>query len=180
MREQIEKALECLIGLSFWGAGRTLNLLSFQFGPRQKRISWRDGRESEVGTYALHVQCAWRIVRGGRILAASDDRFRDWDDEDEVVYHVDGEAYVWSKSSSTLLDQLLSRFFGQCEQTPIFVQTVQVDDLGGVIITLSDGITLTLFPNASADDEEYWRFFRPGKDEPHLVVTAQGIEDPEE
>ncbi|HEU5382887.1 MAG TPA: hypothetical protein VFV38_46360 [Ktedonobacteraceae bacterium] len=57
MKKQVAEALACLIGHPFWGAGRALNLLTFQFGPRQWRTN-RHGQSYEVGTYALHVQYA--------------------------------------------------------------------------------------------------------------------------
>src|SRR5579885_350419 len=66
MKKQIEKTLQCWIGQSFWGSGRVANLLTFQFGPRQERIS-RYGISYKMVTYALHVQCAWRLTKAQRI-----------------------------------------------------------------------------------------------------------------
>ncbi len=179
MKRQIEETLQCLIGHSFWGSGRTLNLLSFQFGPRHLRIDHRDGKPYEVGTYALHVQCAWHIAKAQRVLVASGDRLYEPDEVNEDMNNYDGELYAWPKAESSLLDERLLRFFLQCEKTPIFVQAIRADDLGGLTIELSYDFKLTVFPDYS-DDYEYWRFFQLNADLPHFVVTSQGIEDPED
>jgi hypothetical protein len=174
MKQQIEATLQCLLGTSFWGAGRISTLLTFQFGVRQLRTN--HGKLHEVGTYALHVQCTWRLAQAQHILAASGDRAYEPDDEHEQVIRSEMEPYAWPQTETRLLDQRLSSFFQQCEKTPIFVQAIQADDLGGLTLILSDNHTFTVFPDDSLD-EEYWRFFEPGKELPHFVVTGQGIED---
>lgn len=178
MKQQVEDALQCLISLPFWGAGRITNLLTFQFGPRQLRADYH-GKTHEVGTYALHVQCAWRITQAQHILVASGDRFYEPGD-DETMTSYEGEAYAWSKTEHTLLDERLLRFFLQCERAPIFVQAIQADEFGGLTILLSNDHMLTVFPEASFE-AEHWRFFQPARqDLPHFVATSEGIEDPDE
>ncbi len=178
MKKQIEETLQCLTGHLFWGAGRIGNLLTFQFGPRQLRTN-RQGKSYEVGTYALHVQCAWHLAKAQHLLAASGDLGYEPSDENEEMSNYDGEVYAWPKAESSCLDERLLRFFQQCEKTPLFVQALRADDLGGLTIELSDNHRLAVFPNTSLD-EEYWRFFQVGADRPHLVVTGLGIEDQEE
>jgi len=55
------------------------------------------------------------------------------------------------------------------------VADVRVGAAGAIQIDLGGGYALELFPNASAETEE-WRFFRPQLDDPHLVVTGAGLE----
>jgi hypothetical protein len=182
VKERIEEALQCLVGLEFWGAGRITNLLMFEFGPRQLRIN-RHGKEYEVGTHALHVQCAWHLAHSPRILIGSRDRLYKFPNDDPEINHYDKEVHTWPKDEPSWLDYRLLRFFNQCKENPVFVQTIQADNLGGMIIELSSGYTLSVFPDCSAadnpeDDEEYWRFFElNATDRPHFVVTGHGIEN---
>lgn len=178
MKKHIEETLQCLIGQSFWGSGRAANLLTFQFGHRQVRTD-HHGNSQQIGTYALHVQCAWRLTKAQHILAASGDLGYEPIEVNEETRNYEGEGYSWPKTGGTHLDEQLVSFFRQCEQTPLFVQAIQADDLGGLTIELSFQHLLTVFPDDSFD-EEYWRFFHVGGNLPHFVVTGQGIEDQEE
>lgn len=178
MKQQIEKALQCLIGHPLWGAGRVANLLTFQFGPRHLKINYY-GKSYEVGAYTLHVQCAWHLAEAQHLLVASGDRDYEPGSEHEETKYYEGEVYAWPKAESSLLDERLLRFFLQCEKTPVLVQAIRADDLGGLTIELSGNHTLVLFPDTSLS-EEYWRFFQVDKDLPHFVVTSNGIEDQDE
>jgi hypothetical protein len=178
MKKQIEETLHCLTGHPFWGAGRAGNLLTFQFGPRQMRTN-RQGKSYEVGIYALHVQCAWHLAEPQRLLAASGDLYYKSDNVNEEMRNYDGEVYALPKAEISRLDERLFHFFQQHEKTPLLVQAIRADDLGGLTIELSDHHRLVVFPDTS-QDEECWRFFQPGVDLPHFVVTGQGIEDQEE
>ncbi|HET8844652.1 MAG TPA: hypothetical protein VFN35_24490 [Ktedonobacteraceae bacterium] len=178
-KKQIEETLHCLIGHPLWGAGRVANLLSFQFGPGRWRTNLR-GQASEVRTYALHVQCAWHLAKAHRLIAASGDLSFPPGEESKNANPLERDPYQWPKKERTLLDEQLCHFFLQYEKMPVVVQGLQANDLGGLNITLSDDHILTIFPDTSSDDEEYWRFFQPATDLPHFVVTAQGIERQEE
>jgi len=175
-KKRIEETLQCLVGQPFWGAGRVGNLLTFQFGPRYVKTN-RHGKPHAVGTYALHVQCAWHLANAQRLLVASGDLGYQPIDADEEMNHYEGEAYTWSRAESSLLDERLLRFFLQCEKTPLLVQALRADDLGGLTIEMSASYLLSLFPDDSLD-AEYWRFFQTDADPdlPHFVVTDQGIE----
>jgi len=74
LKESIEQALSVLIGLPLIGSDRALDLDMFYFG-KAHTISTRAGREKEIGEYALHVQCAWRITGPHGIIVASQDRY---------------------------------------------------------------------------------------------------------
>ena len=73
MKDQIKQALRVLVGLPLWDAGRTADLLWFQFGPSHTVID-RRGRTKLVGAYAVHVQCAWRLIGPTQIVVACRDR----------------------------------------------------------------------------------------------------------
>ncbi len=175
---QRKETLQCLIGHPLWGAGRAADLLTFQFGPRQLKTN-RHGKSHEVGTYALHVQCAWHLAEAQRILAASGDFGYEPSDKSEELSHSEGGGYGWPKASISLLDERLHRFFRLREKTPVLVEAIRADDIGGLTIELSGSHILAVFPDTSLN-AEYWRFFQVGVDLPHFVVTGQGIEDQEE
>lgn len=179
MKKQVEETLECLIGHPFWGAGRALDLLTFQFGPRQWRTS-RRGQSYEVGTYALHVQCAWHLTEAQHILVASGDRYSvPAGESEETMQNNDSEMYTQGKAEKTLLDERLLDFFLKGEKTPCLVQAIRADDFGGFTIELSQNHKLTVFPSAS-DNTECWRFFHPDdENSPHFVVTGEGIDGQE-
>jgi hypothetical protein len=176
MKKQIEETLQCLIGHPFWGAGRAADLSTFQFGPRHMRTRRRDGRSYEVGTYALHVQCAWHLADAQHILVASRDRYYPRGDPDDES--LDQDTFRWDQPGANRCDERLEQFFKKYETTPVIVQTIQADNLGGMTIKLSQNHTLVVFPDDSLDGE-YWRFFQTEKDLPHFVVTGHGIEDEE-
>ena len=139
-----------------------LDLLTFQFGPRQWRTN-RRVRFYEGGTYALHVQCAWHLTEAHQILVASGDRSSEPTGEnEETMQNDDGEVYSRGKAESLLLDERLLNFFLGGKQTPYLVQAIQADDVGRLTIALSQNHTLTVFPDIS-DETECWRFFHPVK-----------------
>ena len=74
MKQQIQTALDVLIGQSLWSSGRAADLEWFEFG---SRVTVKDsrGETKQVGEYALHVQCAWRIRCNGKVVVASRDLY---------------------------------------------------------------------------------------------------------
>jgi len=77
MREQIEQVLRALIGMPLWDSGQA-GIQWFEFGQKHNVPNIRRGKQAgtkEVGDYALHVQCAWRIVGPKGIVVGSTDRF---------------------------------------------------------------------------------------------------------
>ncbi len=167
---QIEARLRVLLGLPFWGAGRAADLESFQFGPRQMATN-RRGQTREVGSFALHVQCAWRIVAQAGIVVASRDRYYPTGDPERDV-----PDFAWDRPGANRCDERIAHFFARHAETPLLVEGVSVDAVGGLILTLSDGHALDIFPDDSLP-EEHWRFFAHNTDQAHLVVRGQGLSE---
>ena len=67
--EQIENALNPLIGLKLSLASNTGNMRRFNFGPL------RASNEDISGPYKLHLSCPWRIEFGDRIVTGSGDYY---------------------------------------------------------------------------------------------------------
>ena len=172
MQTEIERRLADLIGLSLWDAGRVVDMTWFQFG--DQRTIPGQGPESTrmAGTYALHVQCAWRISDPKGIVVASDDRYFAAGDNPFGIE----DAFDWIRPGANRCDERLAAFFANRVQTPPVVTSCYADDFGGLRLRLSNGVTLEVFPDNSLPNE-HWRLFQPGNDTSHFVVTGNGIED---
>lgn len=143
-------------------------MATFQFGARIKRQDQR-GRDREVGQYALHVQCAWRIARGDRVAVGSRDLHypADYREDEDVP-----EEFDWDHDPNRRTRLLAELFEGARE---FVVQQIDVGDAGSLHFVLSDGFSMDVLPYDSLK-LEHWRLFEPGKDQPHFVFTGAGIE----
>ena len=148
MKTEIEQALAPLVGLPLVSSGYA-GMQWFSFGSL-RTIPNHKGGMREVGEYALHLQCSWRIVANDRVvIGASDSAER------------------------------IKTFFASDYVEPLVVETVQVGAAGAFRLLLSHAHVFEVFPDSSSSDEysEQWRFFQPGKDADHFVVTPLGIEE---
>lgn len=168
MRHKIETALQPLVGKNLWGSGRAGDVQWFHFDD-PNAVPARAGVK-QVGEYAIHVTCSWRIVDAGQIVVASRDRYYPtgdpWEEEPGFKWDVVGANRCDARTS-----EFLSTNYGRLK-----VGSITVDDVGSLSIGLSETARLDVFPDDSLESE-YWRLFRPGEDEQHFVVTGSGIED---
>ncbi len=153
--------------MRLWAAGRAADLAWFHFGQRRTVKDFR-GNPKEVGEYALHLQCAWRIVRGEEVVVGSRD-----------LYYPAGctspevpPGFQWDVQGANRLDERLQQFLATAE---LRVSDVKAGDAGSLKIFLGNDVCLEVFPDDSFDTE-HWRFFRPYLDEPHFVVSGSGME----
>jgi hypothetical protein len=72
VKDEIQRALSPLLGLPLWAVGRAGSLEWFQFGTRRIVPTTRNGSK-EVGEYALHLDCPWRLVGPDGLVVATDD-----------------------------------------------------------------------------------------------------------
>jgi hypothetical protein len=170
MHPDLTQALAPLVGLPLWGPARASNMLSLQFGPAGHSPAARVPNGA-AGAYALHVFCAWRLARGGAILAASGDLFTPADPDEDL------ETFDYDRPGATWWDERLAAYFGGGGAPA--VTAADADALGGVRLALDDGAVLELFPNSAPAphyETEFWRLLRPGRPDPHLVVGTWGVE----
>jgi hypothetical protein len=168
MKAKIEKAISVLTGSSLWTFRRTADLAVFHFGEKEE-VKTFHGEKAETGEYALHVQCAWRLSRADRVITGSGDLY----DPVGIQSEKPDPDFDWKKQPNCV-DELMQSLF-ENDTRQLVVQRVEVGVAASLCIHLEHGFFLEIFPNDSAIDE-YWRFFKPGKDEPHFVVTGNGIE----
>lgn len=168
MKDEIERSLSALVGLPLWGSGRAADMEMFAFGERRV-VPDRRGEPVEVGQYALHVQCAWRLVEADRIVVASRDYFYSAGNPD-----VEPPDFDHDQPGANRRDERIKAFFSHCGEDLPVVQRVEADRVGSLRIAMSRDVTLDVFPNGSLEDE-YWRFFTPRSNASHFVVTGRGI-----
>jgi len=169
MKAQIENATAVLVGKPLWKCTRAADLASFQFGARNKVPGFRNTTK-EVGEFALHVQCAWRIVRKDRVIVGSRDLYfpADYSDDEEIPPEFD-----WDRDPN-LRDKQLQSLFDN-DSLEFTVLGVETGAAGSLRIALSGGLFLDILPYDSLL-HEHWRLFDPRTDSSHFVVTGGGIE----
>jgi hypothetical protein len=164
MKNEIEAALSVLIGESLSSSTRVADIETFQFA----------GTPGQ-GAFALQVRCPWRLTSGGTIVAGYDD----------VRYPKGGNpsaeppGFRWEAEGANRRDERLQSFFDDHRATLPMVSSLEADDLGSLRLTLDQNVRLELFPDDSLDDvtdSERWRFFQPGTDGPHFLVTGGGCD----
>jgi hypothetical protein len=138
----------------------------FHFGERRATTTVR-GEPTEVGDYALHVQCAWRLTQGDRVVTARRDLYFPADGSDP------SDNFDWEQEPN-LQDKVLSEMFRRL-RSELTVLAVEVADAGRLHIVLDEGFAIDVMPDDSTAGE-HWRLFVPQKDDPHLVLTGKGIE----
>jgi hypothetical protein len=172
MRDKIHNVLLPLVGLPLWDAGRAADLTWFAFGERRMVKDFR-GESKEVGEYALHVQCVWRLVEREQVIIGQRDLYypaTPGRTSPEVP-----RSFSFDVIGSTRLDSLFKEFFHDSGRQ-LIVERTEAKRAGAIDIIFRGDVVLEIFPNDSFD-EEHWRLFRPGKDGPHFVATGKGVCD---
>jgi hypothetical protein len=167
LQQQMQHALAPLVGLALWEMGRAADLQWFAFGKRRVVHDFR-GEPKEVGEFALHLQCAWRIAEADKVLVASRDLYYPAGSTENVV----PQGFRWDVQGANRRDALGTTLFqGGKEFT---VREINVGAAGAFSLTFEGEMSLEVFPDDSAL-EEHWRIFRPAADEPHWVFRGEGL-----
>jgi hypothetical protein len=140
------RELNRLVGLPWTGLGRSLNLVWFVFG---KDVYWRDyrGRLTEKSEFALHVQRAFRISEGDRLILGSADLYELAAGEPEHDRDNNLEGL-------TLFDQRAAEL--KTTGALSIVMATMITNLGDVRIDFESGLRLEIL-NASSGIQEAWR-----------------------
>jgi hypothetical protein len=152
-----------LVGKPLWTCRRAADMATFQFG-RRIQVRAHDGRSKEVGEYALHVQCDWRVVKRNAILVGSRDLYY------PAGYVGGGDIPVqfnWDRDANRR-DELLRALFAD-ETKSFTVRKVVVGNAGACLIELEDDISLEIFPDDSSEDE-HWRVFATQDSTKEIVI----------
>ena len=146
---QVERHISVLVGLDVSGVGHAADMLTLQFGPLRE-ITTHRGTIKRVGTWALHIQCDWRIEQGGAVFAS----YSDFAASEENT----------SSTTRRIRDLLVAN-------EPTIVESVTAGDRGDVCISLRRGIRLVICADAIPGDED-WRLFPSNPDAAHFVIEG--------
>ena len=144
---RIQKVLSCLVGKEFWSSAKA-GLRSFQFGERRSGVTSL-GRERVVGEYALHTWQPWRL-RGPEGIETGDGD----DGWPAGIPLDDDDGWNWDYQGRARSDERLDAYFERGAANPPVVQSVEVDEVAGFGLHLSDGYTLEVFPDDSRGGED--------------------------
>ena len=172
LKDAIEHALAPLLGLPLLNAGRAGAMLWLQLGEQRTIDDDRLGPR-DVGDFALHVSCPWRILGPEGIHAASGDLFTPADPD------ADPTTFEWDQPGANWCDIRLRAFIDATADAPRAVSGVSADEIGSLRVFLGDDFVLDVFPDSSHADHiesEYWRLLQPGTAAAHVVVGSEGIE----
>jgi hypothetical protein len=169
----MENPTSVLIGKPLWRCTRASDMACFQFGIRHQR---RDvfGKDGEVGDYALHVQCSWRIIRSDEILVGKEDLYQPQD------VATSDAVFDWKKGN--LQDERVRKLFAE-DQRQFTVVGTALRAAGELDILFDDELRLEVFPNSSlqSHEMEHWRLFSPSHSseltviKPHIVFSGAGL-----
>jgi hypothetical protein len=163
VKSLIERRLAPFVGARFHGAHCAASMLMAGFGPLVD-LPWSDGRTLSVPRFALHVQAAWRLVEGNRVLVGFDDELA------PPRAHADRPANTLHEDT-TLCDELWSELRARLARERIVFKSVVADRLGGIVIVLSKKLELSVYPSSSRGlEEEQWRSFAYDGPDPHFIV----------
>src|SRR4051812_10247857 len=137
----LPQLLQALVGMPLWACGRSCDLQWFALGSRI-HVPARGGGTREVGQYALHVQCAWRLCRADAILVGSADRSAPRDPD------AAGEDFDWAAPGTTRCDALVDEVMGRYEDAPLTVVRVSLEPNATLRLYLSEAHVLEVFPDA--------------------------------
>lgn len=171
MKEEIERALAPLVRLTLWGPARAANMLSLQCGPPRRAPTSRDPHR-EVGAFAVHVFCPWRLVCAESLVSGSGDLLTPAEPEADL------ETFDWDKVGATWWDLRLRQFFDEHAAALPRIERVSADAVGGFRLHCSGNVVFEVFPSSSAAPQlntEFWRLLSPGTAAPHFVVETTGV-----
>jgi hypothetical protein len=147
-------------------------MLWLQLGERRAFPDVELGRR-EMGDYALHVSCPWRLVGPEGMVVASGDIFTPADPS------ADPANFEWDEPGANWCDVKLRSFIDATAEAPPAVSSVSADELGSLRLFLGDEFVLDVFPDSSHAahvESEFWRLLQPGSGAPHFVVGSEGFE----
>ena len=152
MKKQIETALRPLIGMPLWAIGRASTLEWFIFGVPREVIDHKQ-QAKMIGEYALHIQCAWRVVNSKCVVVGSQDRYVPSGDPDQEI-----DDFDWDVEGANRCDEQVAQLLNN--KKSLVVIGVEIGSIGSFRLILDNDYVLEVFPNNSLEDE-YWRLFQP-------------------
>lgn len=159
MNKKAFKLINKIQGMCMSDLGRAANMVWFSFSSHQ----------SQCETYALHIQCSWRLRKKNRIYVACRDLYTP-----RTGWRGNIDCFDWDVSGKNRYDQQAAKLKEYSDAIPIIVDYIELNSTGDLRIGLSDEFVIELFPDNSTHKEN-WRFFCCDNDQEHVVATCLGV-----
>ncbi|MBF6330304.1 hypothetical protein [Nocardia transvalensis] len=161
--ESIEIGVRALVGSRLRDVSRAADLVGLHFGEIRDVLTWK-GETRKVHEHALHLQCPFRLDDPSGTLLASHDVYY------PAIDPLSGEAgFGWDRQGANYFDVQADSVRASLDSNLYVVENVRADRHGGLRVLMSGELALNVFPTTSFR-QEHWRYFRPYRDEDHLVV----------
>lgn len=166
--KEVNLVLENLVGLPFTHTTRAANMECLKFGTV---LIEENGKNLNVGLFALHLQTSWRFENKSRLIVGGDDLYERADESDEY-----DENYDYYEFNANLRDIKLHKLI---KKEKLIIVSAKADKYGGLKISFNKNIKLCIFPTSTTKAyTEYWRIldFQKGyKKSKHLVSATDGF-----
>ena len=130
-------------------------------------MTFRSGRQGEVGEWALHLQTPWRISVGSTLLVGARDIYTNWETGEDAAYLDIGDSRF---------DRLTDSLNQRLENTAHYTKSIACDGLGGFRMAFDNDLFFDAFSSISHDHpaDELWRLFEPAPRKNTLLLRRQG------
>jgi hypothetical protein len=162
--EMARRSLAELAGERWRRVGRACDLVWLGFGPIRE-VSDHRGGTRQISEYALHLQCRWRLYLGERRITGASDVClppSGWSGEGE---------FDWDVQGANRFDVRAAKLTTRLDAERILVTAVEVTEEGSLTVLLTGGLRIEA-PRGDSGSED-WRFFRPYRDEDHVVMPPE-------
>lgn len=147
-----------LVNEKIFDIGRAADLLWIHIGEKILVKNYK-GLDVEKGSYAIHVQCPWRIIHHGKLVLGNMDIYRH---KDSIVE----SEFDWSEIGNSVFDEKIEKI--KNEVLPIKVNDYILDAIGSLKLICEDEIIFEVTPNSSGKIE-FWRYINNISKE-HVVI----------
>lgn len=160
--------IKIIEGELFNGIGRAADMCWVHFGETIQVNDYK-GDIVEKGTYALHLQCPWRIIKKEEQQIISLGSYDIYEPKSTMEW---SEDFDWDVQGMNLFDEKLSAI--KIYEKVIHIKSVKINTLNDLKIIFSNECILETFINSSTDNE-CWRFFKCNSHENHLIATGRSL-----
>lgn len=160
IKKLIEQKLNALLDQPFINMGRASDLLWLSFGEMVATTNIK-GEEKLKSRYALHIQCPWRLFKGGKLVLELNDMYI-------PRTGLEVSSFDWEKFGDNRFDEILREFKSSILSMQL-ISKITADDEGSLIIDFTNNIKFEVCPD-SKERHEFWRFIIFGETSEHFVI----------
>lgn len=166
IQTEIKSAFQELKGLKLTRTTRAANMECLKFGINFTKFD--DGEIYNIGLFALHLQCPWRILYKNKIFVGSSDLYTQANEKADY-----NEDFYENNYESNLRDFKLNKL---TSLKNLFIKEVKINQFNEINIQFNKLYELTTFSESISKDSENWRLidFRK-KISIHYVSGSNGL-----